>query len=297
MFYQKEDNSIWCDLTDKKLDDKLVLRGDGTSVYITQDMGTADLKYEDYQVDKSIYVVGDEQDYHFKVLKEILKKLEKPYAEGIYHMSYGMVDLPSGKMKSREGTVVDADDLLQQMIDTAKSRTEELGKIDELSDVEAEKLYSTLALGALKYYLLKVEPKKRMLFNPAESIDFQGNTGPFIQYTYARIAALTRKAKQLEIKETPSTDLELQQIEIELIEKLNQFDKKLEEAALNYSPSTIASYVYELAKLFNRFYAEIPVFTDSNKNTVAFRVQLVSKVGEMINYTMGLLGVNVPERM
>jgi len=260
-------------------------------------MGTADLKYEDYHIDKSIYVVGDEQDYHFKVLQEILKKLEKPYADGIYHMSYGMVDLPSGKMKSREGTVVDADDLLQQMVDTAKARTEELGKIDELSSEEAEKLYLVLALGALKYFLLKVEPKKRMLFNPKESIDFHGNTGPFIQYTYARISAISRKAAQSQVQDVDTKDIALNEVEQDLIEKVNLFGKKIEEAAIQYSPSTIANYVYELAKTYNRFYAEVPVFTDENQKVVAFRVALSSLVGKTIKDAMQLLGIDVPERM
>ncbi|MFK7899490.1 MAG: arginine--tRNA ligase [Cyclobacteriaceae bacterium] len=298
-FYQKEDHSVWADLSSDGLDEKIVQRGDGTSVYMTQDMGTADLKYQDFGVDKSIYVVGDEQDYHFKVLQLILKKLNKPYADGIYHMSYGMVDLPSGKMKSREGTVVDADDLVNQMINTAKQRTQELGKIDTLSETEAEELYTTLALGALKYFLLKVEPRKRMLFNPEESIDFQGNTGPFIQYTYARISAIVRKAEQINIPVNGSVSLSTpaHELELELIEKISQYSKKLEEAALNYSPSVIANYVYELAKTYNRFYSEVPVFTEDNQEIVALRVTLSKQVSELIACCMNLLGVIVPERM
>lgn len=299
VFFKKEDHSVWADLEDQGLDQKLVLRGDGTSVYITQDMGTADLKYKDYTVSKSIYVVGNEQDYHFDVLKRILMKLEKPYAEGIYHMSYGMVDLPSGKMKSREGTVVDADDLVQEMIDTAAARTKELGKIDGLTEDEANTLYRTLALGALKYFILKVDPKRRMLFDPKESIDFQGNTGPFIQYTHARISAIVRKAAEEGIDPT-NTDYEanvpLTETEIEIINIINTFGKKINDAGSKYAPSTIAAFVYDLAKSFNKFYAETPIFK-SEGELLNFRIAFCYTVARTIKAGMGLLGIDVPERM
>jgi len=298
VFYQRPDSSVWVDLTSEGLDEKLVLRSDGTSVYITQDMGTAELKYEDYKISKSIYVVGNEQDYHFDVLKKILIKLEKPYAEGIYHLSYGMVDLPSGKMKSREGTVVDADDLIQSMIDTARERTNELGKIDDFSKEEAENLYKNLALGALKYYILRVDPKKRMMFNPEESIDFHGNTGPFIQYTYARIHSILNKAKELKIDYSPKVQsYELSEIEKNLLQLLSEVNVKLDEAANLYSPSVIANHVYEIAKEYNRFYAERPILSASNADEKTFRLQLCQKVATSIQFMMNLLGITVPERM
>ena len=297
VFYRKGDHSVWCDLSDQKLDEKLVLRGDGTSVYITQDMGTADLKYKDFGAKKSIYVVGDEQDYHFKVLKLILQKLEKPYADGIFHLSYGMVDLPSGKMKSREGTVVDADDLVQEMIDTAKARTQELGKIEGFTEAEAQELYHTLAMGALKYYLLKVDPKKRMLFNPEESIDFQGNTGPFIQYTFARISALLRKADQEGIAYTGVVSESLTPTEKAICTTLQQYEKAVQDAGEQYAPSIIANYVYELAKLFNRFYAEVPIFKETDKTKLAFLLGLAAATGKVIENGMSLLGIKVPQRM
>lgn len=296
VFFKKENNSVWVDLNKNKLDEKLVLRGDGTSVYITQDMGTADLKYNDHEVDKSIYVVGNEQDYHFQVLQAILQKLERPYADGIYHLSYGMVDLPSGKMKSREGTVVDADDLVAEMIATGKSRTEEQGKIDGFSEEEANELYRMLALGALKYFILKVDPKKNMLFNPEESIDFHGNTGPFIQYTHARINSLLRKAKELKLDYTKTIDLEPNQSEIELIFLLTQFDKKVSEAGKEYAPSAVANYVYEVAKAFNSYYAATPIFK-ATEDEQCFRIALSSKVANVIKRGMGLLGIQVPNRM
>lgn len=296
-FFKKENNSVWADLSTDGLDEKLVLRGDGTSVYITQDMGTADLKYKDYKLDKSIYVVGNEQDYHFQVLKLILTKLDRSYAEGIYHMSYGMVDLPSGKMKSREGTVVDADDLIDEMIETAKARTNELGKIDGFTEEEAQDLYHILALGALKYFILKVDPKKRMLFNPEESIDFQGNTGPFIQYTYARIQALLRKSKELNLKLGQFENVDLSQVEEDLIIQINNFETKIEEAAKLYSPSVIAQYVYDLAKTFNRFYQDSPIFKDVDEGVMNFRVSLSKTTGETIGKAMKLLGIDVPSRM
>lgn len=299
VFYKKEDGSVWVDLTEEGLDHKLLLRKDSTSVYITQDLGTAELKYKDFSCSKSIYVVGNEQDYHFQVLQLILKKLNKPYAPGVYHMSYGMVDLPSGKMKSREGTVVDADDLIQEMIDTAKSRTVELGKIEDFESNEAYTLYNTLGLGALKYYLLKVDPKKRMLFNPAESIDFQGNTGPFIQYTYARIQAMLRKAETLSI---PYETIQIStnsynKTELELIELLLQYSTKVEEAGKLYSPSIIAAYVFEIAKMFNSYYSETPVFTESNDDIKALRLKIYWQVSKTIKQLMLLLGIDVPNKM
>ncbi len=296
-FFKKENNSVWADLGEEGLDEKLVLRGDGTSVYITQDMGTADLKYQDYKVDKSIYVVGNEQDYHFQVLKHILNKLERSYSDGIYHMSYGMVDLPSGKMKSREGTVVDADDLIADMIQTAKDRTDELGKIDGFSKEEAEKLYHTLALGALKYFILKVDPKKRMLFNPEESIDFQGNTGPFIQYTYARIQALVKKSEDLKLNLGEFGNIAFSKAEEDLIVQINNLPSKIEEAGNLYSPSVISQYVYELAKLFNRFYQESPIFKDVEPELMNFRISLAQVTGNIIEKSMNLLGIQVPSRM
>jgi len=296
-FFKKDNNSVWADLSEQGLDEKLVLRGDGTSVYMTQDMGTADLKYQDFKLDKSIYVVGNEQDYHFQVLKHILNKLDRPYADGIYHMSYGMVDLPSGKMKSREGTVVDADDLISDMIQTAKDRTDELGKIDGFTKEEAENLYHVLALGALKYFILKVDPKKRMLFNPEESIDFQGNTGPFIQYTYARVQALLRKAGEMEIKLGAFDNIDLSKSEEDLIIQLNNLPSKIEEAGNLYSPSVISQYVYDLAKLFNRFYQESPIFKDVEPELMNFRISLAKVTGDVIAKSMNLLGIEVPSRM
>ncbi|HEY8402937.1 MAG TPA: arginine--tRNA ligase [Cytophagaceae bacterium] len=300
IFFRKEDNSVWVNLTDVGLDEKLLLRGDGTSVYITQDLGTADLKYRDYHANKSIYVVGNEQDYHFNVLKEIVKKLERPYADGIYHLSYGMVDLPSGKMKSREGTVVDADELLMEMIETAEKQTQELGKIEGFSDEEARNLYKVLGLGALKYFLLKVDPKKRMLFNPQESIEFQGNTGPFIQYTHARISAILRKAKQLEVDYLNVNFAHINSLhpsEREVIVLLNEFPAKLAEAARDYAPSVIAQYAYDLAKEYNRFYAEVSIFNEDDKLKLAFRIALSYAVAKVIRKAMALLGIQVPERM
>jgi arginyl-tRNA synthetase len=298
VFFKKEDGSVWIDLTDEGLDQKLVLRKDGTSVYITQDMGTADLKYKDFGMSKSLYVVGNEQDYHFEVLFKILKKLGRPYAEGCYHLSYGMVDLPSGKMKSREGTVVDADDLMQEMKDTARERTDELGKIDGFSKEEAEELYQTLAMGALKYFLLKVDPKKRMLFNPAESIDFQGNTGPFVQYTHARICSILKKAVDLGIDiATPSQYAQLHEVEREIIFILSEYPQKVADAGREYSPALIAQYVYDLAKSYNRLFADLSIFNAESPEAMQFRVQLSKCVGETIKKGMALLGINVPNRM
>lgn len=298
VFFQKPDSSVWVDLTNEGLDQKLVLRSDGTSVYITQDIGLADKKYQDFPMQKSVYVVGNEQDYHFDVLVKIMKKLGRPYADGLYHLSYGMVDLPSGKMKSREGTVVDADELIEEMEATAKAKTLELGKIDGFTETEANELYETLGLGALKYFLLKVDPKKRMLFNPAESIEFQGNTGPFIQYTYARIQAILRKAEKSDFEVTlPENPIELQPIEIELVNLLYQYPSKVKEAGSNYSPSTIAQFVYDLAKSFNSFYAELSILGEENLEKKQARVVLAKVIGETIRHATGLLGIKVPERM
>jgi arginyl-tRNA synthetase len=298
VFYKKADNSVWIDLTAEGLDEKLVLRGDGTSVYITQDLGTTELKNSDFNNDRYLWVVGNEQDYHFKVLFTILKRLGRTYAEGCYHISYGMVDLPSGKMKSREGTVVDADDLVAQMIQTASDRTQELGKIDDFNSDEAKQLYNQLALGALKYFLLKVDPKKRMLFNPEESIDFQGHTGPFIQYTYARIRSIIRKAEQAGISATiPAETYTMHQAERELVFALSQFPVKVISAANEFAPSIISLYAFELAKVYNQFYAEVSIFSDPDPEAVKFRVALSKVVSETIHKALGLLGIEVPERM
>ncbi|WP_162339518.1 arginine--tRNA ligase [Cyclobacterium salsum] len=300
VFFKKENGSVWADLSSAGLDEKLVLRADGTSVYMTQDMGTADLKYKDHGIEKSVYVVGNEQDYHFEVLFSIMRLLGRPYGEGLYHLSYGMVDLPSGKMKSREGTVVDADDLIQEMVDTARDHTQELGKIEGFTQEEAEALYQMLGLGALKYFLLKVDPKKRMLFNPQESIEFQGNTGPFIQYTHARIAAILRKASQIELDFSakscaPYTDL--QDTERVLIFHLTDYRNKVGMAAEELSPAVIAQYLFDLAKDYNRFYAELPIFSETKAEVQAFRVALSAQVAKTIRSGMKLLGIDVPEKM
>jgi arginyl-tRNA synthetase len=298
VFYKRPDGSVWADLTGDGLDEKLVMRSDGTSVYMTQDLGTADLKYNDFKVDKSIYVVGNEQDYHLNVLFLILKKLGRPYADGLYHLSYGMVDLPSGKMKSREGTVVDADELVEEMIETAKEHTIELGKIEGFTESEAKELYRVLGLGALKYFLLRVDPKKRMLFNPQESIDFQGNTGPFIQYTHARISAILRRAKELNLySDEKLTPQSIVPAEKEVIYQLSLFTERIKEAAESYSPSVIAQYVYDLAKEYNRFYAEVSIFNEPDQDKVKFRVKLSELVARTIKKGMLLLGIEVPERM
>jgi arginyl-tRNA synthetase len=297
VFYKRPDGSVWIDLTNEGMDEKLVLRSDGTSVYMTQDLGTAELRYDHFKADKSVYVVGNEQDYHFKVLFAILKRLGRSYADGLYHLSYGMVDLPTGRMKSREGTVVDADDLMQEMEDTAARHTKELGKIEGFSDEEAKDLYYKLAMGALKYYLLKVDPKKRMLFNPEESIEFQGNTGPFIQYTYARISAILRRASQLESLVSDYSSYTLQPVEQEIIYLLTQFEEKIKLAAAEYSPSVIAQYAYDLAKNYNHFYAELSIFNDTDPAAVSFRVKFSEQVAKTIQKAMSLLGIQVPERM
>jgi len=300
VLFKKEDNSVWCDLTDMKMDEKLVLRGDGTSVYITQDMGTADLKYQDFTLDRSIYVVGNEQEYHFKVLKGILSKMGRSYADGIFHLSYGMVDLPSGKMKSREGTVVDADDLINDMVETARQRTMELGKIDGFNEQEAETLFLQLALGALKYYLLKVDPKKRMMFNPEESIDFQGDTGVFIQFTHARISALLRTGTELNIDfvNLEGTNVDsLSEFEVKVIETLSEYKKKLAEASDRYSPSIIAQYCYDLARAFSRMYTELPIFKDVNPDEQKIRLAIASATAKTLQKGLSLLGIEAPSRM
>ena len=297
VFFQKEDNSVWIDLTDEGLDQKLVLRKDGTSVYITQDIGTAELKYNDFKMSKSIYVVGNEQDYHFEVLFKIIKKMGRPYGDGTFHLSYGMVDLPSGKMKSREGTVVDADDLMQEMTDTARERTMELGKTEGFSDSEANELYDTLAMGALKYFLLKIDPKKRMLFNPEESIDFQGHTGTFIQFAHARICSILRKAHEKGIIGKTTDYPVLQESEREVIYLLSQYPQILADAGRELSPALISLFAYDLAKAYSRFYNEINIFNETDKNAQQFRVAFSGVVGETIQKAMSLLGIKVPSRM
>ena len=295
IFFKKEDGSVWIDLTADGLDEKLVLRADGTSVYMTQDLGTAQLKYDEYQTDIAINVVGNEQDYHFKVLYLILEKLGKSWASGLYHLSYGMVDLPSGKMKSREGTVVDADDLIAEMEATAKEQTDKLGKAADFPEEEKAELYHTIGLGALKYFLLKVEPRKRLLFDPNESVDLQGNTGPFIQYTYARIkSVLNRAATEASAGFMPVKTVS--GLEKELIIQLNQFASALKEAAANYSPAVIANYTYELAKLYNRFYHEEQILK-ALPELKTFRLLLSDRTALIIEKSMRLLGISVPARM
>lgn len=298
VFFQKEDGSVWIDLTSDGLDEKLVRRSDGTSVYITQDLGTAQLKYDEFGVDKSIYVVGNEQDYHFKVLFLILNKLGKTWADGLYHLSYGMVDLPSGKMKSREGTVVDADDLIREMEDTAREKTEALGKVDHFSDEEKAKLFYVIGMGALKYFLLKVEPKKRLLFDPNESIDFQGNTGPFIQYTHARIRSVVNKANFNEEATTAFQNINsLKETESELIQILSRYPQVLAVAARDYNPAAIANYAYELAKSYNKFYQTESILKVEEEDIKNFRLLLSYHTALTIKKAMGLLGIDVPERM
>ncbi len=296
VFFKKPDGSVWIDLTADGLDEKLVLRADGTSVYITQDLGTAQLKYDDFGMDESIYVVGNEQDYHFKVLFLILEKLGKNWAKGLYHLSYGMVDLPSGKMKSREGTVVDADDLLAEMVATAKQRTEELGKVEGFTEEEKEKLYHMIGLGALKYFLLKVEPKKRLLFDPNESIDFQGNTGPFIQYTHARIQSVLNKANFGTNAKTNYSGA-LTSSERDVLVCLSQYPALLQAAAQEHSPALVANYTYELAKLYNKFYHEEIILKLEDKELKNFRLALSAATAKTIKKTMGLLGIQVPNKM
>jgi len=299
VFEKDPDGSVWIDLTDEGLDRKIVLRSDGTAVYMTQDIGTAIQRVKDFpDVGGMVYTVGNEQDYHFKVLFLILKKLGFDWSENLFHLSYGMVDLPSGKMKSREGTVVDADDLMNEMTDTAKNISEELGKLEGYSDAEKAKLYNTIGLGALKYYILKVDPKKRILFNPEESVDFQGNTGPFIQYTYARIQSIIRKADFAFNNITFSTtEVNLHEKEKELIKQLELYPEVIQNAAQNHSPALIANYTYDLVKEYNSFYQVVPILGSDNTTEKTFRVQLSQKVAETIASAFGLLGISVPERM
>lgn len=301
VFFKKEDGSVWVDLTEDGLDQKVLLRSDGTSVYMTQDIGTAILRFRDFpKISGQVYTVGNEQEYHFKVLFLILGKLGYEWAKQCYHLSYGMVDLPSGKMKSREGTVVDADDLMEEMVQEAERQTRELGKIDELSETESKKLFEMIGLGALKFFLLKVDPKKRMMFDPNESIQLQGFTGPFIQYTHARIRSIIRKAESIKIQ-VSSADLkqvtELEPAERDAIFVLNQFENKLKEAAKEYSPAVIANYAYDLAKQYNQFYQNIPIFNEADQVKLKFRVAFSIAIADAIKKAMGILGIQVPEKM
>ncbi len=296
VFFKKEDNSVWIDLTDEGLDEKLVLRGDGTSVYMTQDIGTAIQRVKDFpDIGGMVYTVGNEQDYHFKVLFLILKRLGFDWADSLYHLSYGMVDLPSGKMKSREGTVVDADELMMDMTDTARSISEELGKLEGYSEEEKATLYKTIGLGALKYYILKVDPKKRILFNPEESVDFAGNTGPFIQYTYARIQSILRRA-DFDLS-TVATEIALDPKEKEIIKLLEDFPEVIQNAAKSHSPALVANYVYDLVKEYNSFYQTVSILGEEDLTLKTFRVQLSQKVGLVIQDAFSLLGIAVPNRM
>ena len=295
VLFRKEDGSVWCDLTGDGLDQKLLLRRDGTSVYMTQDLGTALLRHNDFGAEQLIYVVGNEQDYHFKVLKLILGKLGFPWADKVYHLSYGMVELPNGKMKSREGTVVDADDLIDEMEQTAADMSREHGKNDDLSPEEQQRLYHMLALGALKYFILKVDPTKNMLFNPAESIDFNGNTGPFIQYTHARIRSIVRKAGEVHMDGNPR--VELNEKERQVIKALHALPDTVVAAAAAYSPAMVANYAYDLAKAFNSFYQDTPILRESDNNLRAFRISLCAFVANALKNTMNILGIEVPERM
>ena len=294
VFYKKSDNSVWVDLSKEGLDEKIILRADGTAVYITQDIGTALQRFEDFTFSHMVYTVANEQDYHFKVLFLILNKLGFSWSDNCHHLSYGMVDLPSGRMKSREGTVVDADDFIQEMVDTAKNIAKDLGKLDGLNRNEQDKLYETIGLGAIKYYMLKVDPKKRMLFNPEESIDFNGNTGPFIQYTYARIQSLIRNF-QKEI--TLSEDISITDDEKSIIKLLIDFPVLIQDSAINYSPALLCNYLYELVKLYNSYYQNTSILRAKQENLISFRMALSIKVGEVIKTSMSLLGANVPNRM
>ncbi len=300
VFEKEADGSVWCDLTADGLDRKLVLRGDGTSVYITQDLGTAERRFDTYKLDSHVYVVGNEQDYHFQVLKLILKKLGFGWADQIYHLSYGMVELPEGKMKSREGTVVDADDLIQSMYEEAKKTSEESGKLADLSDEEKDALYHMIGLGALKYFIIKVDPKKTMLFNPKESIDFNGNTGPFIQYTHARIRSILRKAGEQGIAFGPAdvtTALEPSAKEIRLVKLLGLYPAKVAEANAALSPAVIANYAYDLAKEFNQYYHDTPVLKEEDAAVLRFRLVLIDTLARTLRSAMALLGIQLPDRM
>lgn len=294
VFYKKEDGSVWIDLTPDGLDEKLVLRKDGTSVYITQDLGLADEKYKDFPYNQSIYVIADEQNYHMKVLKLILQKLGKPYANGIHHLSYGMVELPSGRMKTREGTVVDADDIIDELVKVAAAKTEELGKVKDFAEDELKELYETIALGALKFFLLRVDPKKRMVFNPEDSIDFHGFTGPFVQYTYARIKSILRNEQ---IDEKPLKAMSLLDLEKELIVLLEQYETIIRQAAAEHNPSLIAIYAFNVAKLFNSFYAVHSIRNAETEEKKKLRLKISSLAANTIASSMALLGIKVPERM
>lgn len=301
VFFKKEDGSVWIDLTDEGLDQKLVLRSDGTSVYITQDLGLADKKYEDFHYDQSIYIIADEQNYHMKVLKLILQKLGKPYANGIFHLSYGLVELPSGRMKTREGTVVDADDIIEELKKVARLKTEELGKVKDFNPGELNELYDTIALGALKFFLLRVDPKKRMVFNPEESIDFHGFTGPFVQYTYARIRSILRKesaaSRAGEAATTPKPSGSLLKLEKDLVVALEQYPTVIEEAGKEHNPSLLAIYIFNLAKSFNTFYTGLSVMNAESLEKKALRLRISEMTANTIASAMGLLGMKVPERM
>ena len=299
LFFRKDDNSVWADLTNEGLDQKLLLRSDGTSVYMTQDIGTADMRFKDYPIDKMIYVVGNEQNYHFQVLSILLDRLGFKWGKELVHFSYGMVELPNGKMKSREGTVVDADDLIAAMIDDARKTSDELGKFKDMTEEEKQNVARIVGLGALKYFILKVDARKNMLFNPEESIDFNGNTGPFIQYTYARIRSILRKAKaeNIAVPTTLNTDAPLNEKEIQLIQKLNEFGAAVEQAGKDYSPSGIANYCYELTKDFNQFYHDYSILNADTETEKITRLMLAKNVAKVIKNGMELLGIEVPERM
>ena len=297
LFYQKEDGSVWADLTGEGLDQKLLIRSDGTSVYMTQDIGTAEMRFQDYPIDKMIYVVGNEQNYHFQVLSIILDRLGFKWGKDLVHFSYGMVELPNGKMKSREGTVVDADDLIAEMIEDARKTAEEHGQSKEFSEAERQEIARIVGLGALKYFILKVDARKNMLFNPAESIDFNGNTGPFIQYTYARIRSILRKAEAAHLTPSSKGVKALNDKETELIQKLADFKTAVADAGENYNPAGIANYCYELTKLFNQFYHDYSILSAETDEGKAFRLMLAANVGKTIKNGMALLGIEVPERM
>jgi arginyl-tRNA synthetase len=301
VFYQKEDGSVWADLTSDGLDEKLLLRADGTSVYMTQDIGTAKLRFDDFPINKMVYVVGNEQNYHFQVLSLLLDKLGFAFGKGLEHFSYGMVELPEGKMKSREGTVVDADDLVEEMINTAKETSKELGKLDGYSEEEAAEIARIVGLGALKYFILKVDPRKNMVFNPKESIDFNGNTGPFVQYTYARIQSVLRKAAELltntQTSDKLSSDTPLNEKEENLIRFLSEFPTVVKDAADNFSPAVIANYIYDLVKEYNQFYHDFSILREENEKVRKCRLVLSQNVGKVIKTGFALLGIDVPERM
>ncbi|MEZ7914474.1 arginine--tRNA ligase [Macellibacteroides fermentans] len=299
VFYRREDGSVWADLTGDGLDEKLLLRADGTSVYMTQDIGTAKLRFDDYPINKMIYVVGNEQNYHFQVLSILLDKLGFEFGKGLVHFSYGMVELPEGKMKSREGTVVDADDLMEEMISTAREISQELGKLDGLTTQEAEKIASMVGLGSLKYFILKVDPRKNMTFNPKESIDFNGNTGPFIQYTYARICSVLRKAAEqgITLPNQLAANIALSEKEEGLIQLISDFESVVKDAGNEYSPAIIANYVYDLVKEYNQFYHDFSILREENEDVKVFRLVLSANVAKVVKKGMSLLGIEVPERM